>query len=447
MRQDAIAERVPPQSLEAEVSVLGSMLLDREAMGRAFELLDGPTFYRRGHRLIYEAMQALYERNEAVDLVTVSEELRKNNSLDDAGGSAYLASLVDSVPSAANVEAYAKIAKEKSLLRELIRTGNQIVAESYENPAEVDTFLDHVEQMVFQISEGKQQRDYVSVKDIIHDSLETAEELSQRKQRVTGVATGFYEFDTMTSGLQPSELVIIAGRPSMGKSSLATNILLHVALELKLPVVVFSIEMSKDQLVQRMLCSAARVDAHKLRTGYLSESAFPRLATAAGRLAEASIFIDDTPSISTLELRSKARRLRAREGIELVVIDYLQMMQSSKRSDSRQQEISEISRSLKALARELEVPVVALSQLSRAVESRQDHRPQLSDLRESGAIEQDADLVALMLREEYYEATTENRGLAQIEIAKQRNGPVGTFQLAFLQQYTLFENLSRRSEA
>ncbi len=440
-------ERVPPQNLEAEMSVLGSMLMEEEAIAQAIESLEGESFYHKAHGKIFSAILSLYDQGRAVDLITITEQLRKQNDLEEVGGAAYLTSLMNSVPTAANVEYYARIVQEKAILRSLINTATQIVAESYSDQQEVDLFLDKVESLVYNISQRRIRRDFVSVKELIHDSIELAETLTQRKQLVTGLSTGFTDFDTLTSGLQPSDLIIVAGRPSMGKSSLAINIALHVGVEKKIPVAFFSMEMSKEQLVQRMLCSEASVDAHKLRTGFLKSSAFTHLTNAAGRLAESPIFIDDSPGISSLEVRAKARRLKSKENIGLIVIDYLQLMQGRFRTENRQQEISEISRSLKSLARELNISVIALSQLSRAVESREPPRPRLADLRESGAIEQDADLVAFLYREEYYKKETdENRGIAELNIAKQRNGPVGAIKLTFIKEYTRFENYSRRSQ-
>lgn len=445
--KDLNLEKVPPQNLEAEMSVLGSMLMEEEAIAQVVELLEEKSFYHKVHRKIFSAILDLYDKDRAVDLVTLTEQLRKQGDLEDVGGAAYLTSLVNSVPTAANVEHYARIVQEKAILRTLINTATQIVSDSYGQQQEVDLFLDKVETLVFNISQRRIRRDFIPVRELIHDSIELAETLTQKKQLVTGLPTGFTDFDTITSGLQPSDLIIIAGRPSMGKSALAVNIALHVGVKKKIPVAFFSMEMSKEQLVQRMLCSEARVDAHKLRTGFLESSAFTHLANAAGRLAESSIFIDDSPGISSLEVRAKARRLKSREDIGLVIIDYLQLMQGRLRVENRQQEISEISRSLKSLARELSIPVIALSQLSRAVESREPPRPRLADLRESGAIEQDADLVAFLYREEYYKKETdENRGIAELNIAKQRNGPVGNIKLIFIKEYTKFENSARRSE-
>ena len=441
------SEKIPPQSVEAEMAVLGSMLLDREAVSEAIEFLkDDSCFYREAHKKIYAAILKLYDENKGIDLITLAEELKKSNSLDEIGGPAYLTSLASSVPTSANIIHYAKIVREKALLRNLINTATQIVSECYDTTQDVDSLVDKAEQLVFDVSSKKVESRFTSLREIIKGSIETIDNLYQRKENITGLATGFREVDTRTAGLQPSDLIVIAGRPSMGKSALASCIVEHIGVVEKEPVAFFSLEMSKEQLVQRMLCSHARVDAHKVRTGFLSQADWPRLVSAAGKLSEAPIFIDDSPGITVLELRAKARRLKAQHDIQLIVLDYLQLMQGPSGADNRQQEISEISRSLKALARELNVPLIAISQLSRAVEQRSDHRPQLSDLRESGAIEQDADLVMLLLREEYYNPTEENKGVAEVIIAKQRNGPVGSLNLAFLGEYMRFENLVARTE-
>ncbi|MBI5149388.1 MAG: replicative DNA helicase [Candidatus Omnitrophica bacterium] len=434
--------RIPPQNVEAEKSVLGALLIDDEAIGAAIEILDETWFYEDANRRIFRAVVDLYGQRKKVDLVTLSDKLKNDGALEEVGGVTYLSFLIDLVPSAANIEHYANIVKEKGILRRLIKNATNIIAESYESTGNVEQVVDNAERLIFEIADLKQRQKAIHIKDLVRRSIETLDILYQRKQHVTGVATGFEKFDHITAGLQSSDLIIIAGRPSMGKSALAISIAEHVGIEGKKAVAVFSLEMSKEQLVQRMLCSQARVDAHKVRSGFLSPSDWPKLTAAAGRLSESKIFIDDTPAISALELRAKARRLKANQGVELIVLDYLQLMRSTIPSDNRQQEISEISRSLKALARELSVPVIALSQLSRAVESRQDHKPQLSDLRESGAIEQDADLVVLLMREEYYNPTEENKGIADVMIAKQRNGPVGTVKLAFIKEYMRFENLA-----
>ncbi|MBI3616917.1 MAG: replicative DNA helicase [Candidatus Omnitrophica bacterium] len=434
--------RVPPQNIDAEKSVLGSLLIDEEAIGAAIEVLDEAWFYEQAHRQIFRAVLELYNQRKNVDLITLSDKLKSDGTLEQIGGVSYLSFLIDLVPSAANVEHYANIVKEKGVLRRLIKNATNIIAESYESTGNVDEVVDNAERLIFEVADLKQRTQSVHIKDLVRQSIEKLDFLYQRKQHVTGIPTGFEKIDHMTSGLQNSDLIIIAGRPSMGKSALAISMAEYVGIEQKQGVAVFSLEMSKEQLVQRMLCSQARVDAHKVRSGFLAPADWPKLTAAAGRLSESKIFIDDTPAISVLELRAKARRLKANQGIELIILDYLQLMRSTVQSESRQQEISEISRSLKALARELSVPVIALSQLSRAVESRQDHKPQLSDLRESGAIEQDADLVVLLMREEYYNPTEENKGVADVMIAKQRNGPVGTVKLAFIKEYMRFENLA-----
>ncbi len=433
--------KVPPQNLDAEKSVLGAMLIDDEAIGTAIEVLDESWFYEESHRQIYRAMVDLYQHRKNVDLITLTDKLKNDHLLEKIGGAPYLSGLVELVHTAANVEHYATIVKEKGILRQLIKNATNIIDVCYDTKENVGDVVDHAEKLIFEVSDIKHQQQSVHVKDLVKASIEKIDLLYQRKEHVTGLASGFKRFDHMTSGLQPSDLIIIAGRPSMGKSALAAAIVEHVGIDLKKGVAFFSLEMSKEQLVQRMLCSQARVDAHKVRSGFLSREDWPLLTKAAERLSNSSIYIDDTPAISALELRAKARRLRAHQGIELLVLDYLQLMRGSTRTDSRQQEISEISRSLKALARELNMPIIALSQLSRAVESRQDHRPQLSDLRESGAIEQDADLVILLMREEYYNPTEDNRGIAEVNIAKQRNGPVGMFKLFFKKEFMRFENL------
>jgi replicative DNA helicase len=441
-----LLEKLPPQSREAEVSVLGAILFDEGALVRALETLKPFYFYDDHHQKIFEAAQTLFEKNQAVDIITVSEELRKRKQLEDVGGASYLTQLTASVPTAVNVEHYAQIVKEKALLRSLIASAHKILAQSYEPESEVHELIDRAEQLIFEISQHHIQGKFAALKDVIRTSIETIDQLYQRKEHITGLASGFKEFDIRTAGLQPSDLIIVAGRPSMGKSAFVSSICEHIAVELKKPIAFFSLEMSKEQLVQRMLCSHARVDAQKVRTGYLSHQDWPKLTAAAGKLSEAPMFIDDSPSLTALELRAKARRLKGQHGIELVVVDYLQLMQGLARTENRQQEISEISRSLKALARELRVPVIAVSQLSRAVEARTGNRPQLSDLRESGAIEQDADVVVFLYREEYYRPSDENRNRAEAIIAKQRNGPTGSIDLVFLKEWTRFDNPEFRRE-
>jgi replicative DNA helicase len=447
MNPKTLIEKMPPQNLEAEAAVLGSMLLDKEAIAKAIEHLDEESFYTGSNSKIYQSILRLYDVNKAVDIVTLVEDLKKRNVLDEVGGPAYITDLANSIPTSANVDHYAKIVKEKYLLRTLINTATKIASESYEPSIEVEDLLDRAEKLIFDItSDHKREAKVVEMKDVIKESIETIDRLYQRKENITGIPTGFHDLDVKTAGLQKSDLIVLAGRPSMGKSALAISMMEYAAVVEKVPCAYFSLEMSRDQLAQRMLCSIAGVDAHKVRTGFFSQTDWPKLVTAAGKLSESPIFIDDTPGISALELRAKARRLKARYDIQLMFIDYLQLMRGASRIENRQQEISEISRSMKALARELNIPLIAISQLSRAVEQRADHRPMLSDLRESGAIEQDADMVMLILREEYYTPTEENKGIAEVIIAKQRHGPIGTVKLAFLPEYTRFSNLARSEE-
>jgi len=439
-------ERVPPQNIEAEMAVLGSMLIEEDAINQAVELINEECFYKDIHKRIFSCMIKLVSKNKAVDLITLSEELKKIGELEEIGGVSYLTTLANAVPTAANIRHYARIVKEKSILRSLINSATQIVSKAYEPEVNVDELLDKSEGSIFEISDRRIEGNFISLKDIIKDSIETIDRLYQQKTHVTGVPTGFIDFDLRTAGMQPSDLIVIAGRPSMGKSAFAISVAEYAGVAEQIPVAFFSLEMSKEQLVQRLLCSHAKVDVHKVRSGYFSPSDWPKLTAAAGKLSEAPIYIDDTPAISILELRAKARRLKAHHDIKIMFVDYLQLMRSSQYIENRQQEISDISRSLKALARELNIPIVAISQLSRAVESRTDHRPQLSDLRESGAIEQDADVVVLLLREEYYNPTVENRGIAEAIIAKQRNGPVGSLKLSFIKEYARFENLAQVME-
>ena len=443
MPNEVSLDKVPPQNLGAEMAVLGSMLLDEEAIATAVETLDKNSFYKDSHRSIFQVISDLYAVNKAVDLITLTDALKKEGILDAIGGVSFLTALANSVPTAANISHYVSIVKEKSILRTLINNATKIVSLCYESDGNITEVVDSAERFIFEVSERKNQGSYLHLKEIVKESIETIAILYRKKAHVTGIPTGYIDFDIKTAGLQDSDLIIVAGRPSMGKSSLALGMVEHAGIVEKVPTAIFSLEMSKEQLVQRMLCSHARVDAQKVRTGYLATSDWPRLTAAAGKLSEAPIFIDDTPGISVMELRAKARRLKAQQDIKLIVLDYMQLMRGSSGIESRQQEISEISRSLKALARELHLPIVAISQLSRAVESRNDHRPQLSDLRESGAIEQDADVVVLLLREEYYSQSSENQGLAEVIIAKQRNGPVGSLKLAFIKEYTRFENIAR----
>ncbi|OGX13202.1 MAG: replicative DNA helicase [Omnitrophica WOR_2 bacterium RIFCSPHIGHO2_02_FULL_63_39] len=439
----ATIERLPPQNLEAEMAVLGSMLLEEDALVRATELLEARAFYKEAHRRIFSSMLSLYQEHVAVDLVTLTDELKKHNLLDEVGGPSYLATLTSLVPTAANVEHYCRIVKERAILRSLIKAATQITSDCYEDATAPDILLDQAEQRIFEIASQKVKGDVVSLKELIKSSIETIDALYQRKGFITGLATGFTELDQMLAGLQPSDFIVVAGRPAMGKSSLALGVAEYATVVQKIPVALFSLEMSKEHLVQRMLCSHARINAHNVRTGMLSTSDWPKLTQAAGKLSEAPLFIDDTPGLSILELRAKARRLRSRHGIGLLILDYLQLMEEPTQSENRQQEIAVISRNLKALARELHVPVVAVSQLSRAPERRETFRPRLSDLRESGAIEQDSDVVLMLFREDYYNPTDDNQGIAEVIIAKQRNGPTGSVKLAFIKEYTRFENLAQ----
>jgi len=442
---DVSLHRIPPQNREAEQSILGGILLDNESLHSVLEILQIPDFYSEAHRRIFSAILDLYDRNEPCDLITLSNILNDKSQLDNVGGMAYLASLVDNVPSSANITYYAKIVKEKSVLRSLIGTATEILSRSYDPVNDVEEVLDQAEQAIFEISQHKIKPAFSPMREIIKDSFKTIEQLYERKSMITGVPTGFERIDDLTSGLQNSDLIIIAGRPSMGKTAFALNIASFVALEAAIPVAIFSLEMSKEQLALRMLASEAKVDSQRLRKGFLGETDWPKLTNAAGRLADAAIFIDDTPAITVLEMKAKARRLKAESGLGLVLLDYLQLMRSGNTKESREQEISEISRSLKALAKELSIPVVALSQLNRKVEDRSDLRPQMADLRESGAIEQDADVIAFIYRDEVYNKSDDNpeKGIAEIIIGKQRNGPTGTVKLAFMEKYTSFENLAR----
>ena len=444
MAETAAPERTLPHSLDAEKSVLGAILIRNEAFNPAAELIDARDFFRDAHRRIFERMVTLSERGDPIDFITLKEELSRAGELDEVGGPAYVASLADGVPRSANVEYYARIVKEKSTLRSLIHSANKILTEAYEAEQEPDLLLDQAERSIFAIAEDRIRAGFVPLRDLVQSSFATIEALQQHKGLVTGVPTGFLDLDEMTSGLQRSDLVLVAARPSMGKTSFVLNIAQHVGTATNMTVGFFSLEMSKEQLFMRMLTSEARIDAHRFRSGYLSEKDYGRLSQALGTLAEAKVFIDDTASIGVLEMRAKARRLKAEHGLDLLIIDYIQLMQGRGRFESRQAEIASISRSLKGLAKELNVPIVALSQLSRASETRSDHRPQLSDLRESGALEQDADVVMMIFRPGVYEKDNPDlQNVAEIIIAKQRNGPIGTANLAFLNQYTLFANIEQ----
>jgi replicative DNA helicase len=435
-----VAERTLPHNLEAERSVLGAILIQNDAYNTAVELLRPEDFYRDAHRRIFDRIIALAERRMAVDFVTLKEELSRAGELDTVGGPAYVASLVDGVPRATNIEYYAKIVKEKAVLRNLIAAANTILLDAYEADQEAADILDRAEQSIFQIAEGGIRTGFVSLYDLAQDSVEAIQKAHEEKKTVTGVPTGFEDLDRITSGFQRGDLIIVAARPSMGKTSLALNIAQYVGTRSKRTIGVFSLEMSREQLFMRMLSSEAMVDGHALRTGYLRTEEWGQLTEALGVLGQAKVFIDDTPGIGVLEMRAKSRRLASEHGLDLLIVDYIQLMQGRGRFDNRTQELGAISRALKGLAKELNVPVVVLSQLSRAPESRSDHRPQLSDLRESGALEQDADVVLLIYREDAYNRAAENAGVAEIIVAKQRNGPTDTIKLAFIRERTRFEN-------
>ena len=438
-----IIEKLPPQAIEAERAVLGGILLEPEAATRAIEVVLPETFYHPAHARIYRAMVALFVKHEPIDVMTLSEELRKSGDLESAGGIAFLTELVDSVPSAANIEHYAKIVLDKHILRQLISASSNIARECYRAETDASSILDEAEQKIFRVSESRVSQGFAHIKDILKERFEEIQRVHESRESITGLSTGFIDLDKYTAGFHPGDLVIIAGRPSMGKTSLALNIAQHVGLDEKKPVAIFSLEMSKELLVQRLLCSEAQVDAQKVRRGFTSAKDIERLTSAAGLLSESPIFIDDTPAITTLDIRARARRLKVERDIAMIVVDYLQLARTSDRVENRQQEISLISRTMKALAKELSVPVVALSQLSRAVEARGgDKRPLLSDLRESGAIEQDADLVLFLYRPEFYDpGDPEKEGKAELIIGKQRNGPTGTVDLIFEKQYTRFHSL------
>ncbi|MDE2772296.1 MAG: replicative DNA helicase [Gemmatimonadota bacterium] len=442
-------DRSPPASPEAELSVLAGMLIDRDAAARALEHVNDSMFFREAHRRIFRAMTRLFERGDAIDVITASEELKKTDELEGIGGLEYLAQLLDAVPTAANIEYHARIVRERALLRRLIDASQQIVRDAYDQgEREVDEILDQAESRIFQVAQSRAREGFVWIKEILWPTFEHIERLQESATGITGVATGYRDLDRLTTGFQKGDLIVVAARPAMGKTSLVMNIAQNSAIEQKVTVAIFSLEMSKEQLVQRLLCSESRVDAQKLRRGRLSPEEYQRLAASAGHLNTAPLWVDDSPGTTVLEMRAKARRLKAETDLGLLIIDYMQLMSSATRAENRVQEVSEISRGLKSLARELDVPVIALSQLSRAPEQRTDRRPQLSDLRESGSIEQDSDLVMFLYRPEYYYGPLDKdgnslEGQAELIVAKQRNGPTGTVALYFQKAYTRFDSVAR----
>ena len=439
--------KIPPHDIEAEQAVIGSMLTDKDAIMSAVETLKPEDFYREDNKIIYEAILNLYNRAEPVDIITLKTELQSMKQLETVGGLEYIAELPDKVPTTANVEQYIKIVEERSALRALIKTANDLISLGYDQTQDVEDILDTAERKIFDVIQNRNQKGYSSIKDILVDSFTQLEQLYNQKQHITGVPTGFADLDFITAGFHKSDLIIVAARPAMGKSAFALNLATNAAVRYNTPVAIFSLEMSKEQMTNRILCSEAMVDSNKVRTGKIEDDDWQKLAEASGNLSQAQIFIDDTPGISVMEIRAKCRKLKLEKNIGMVVIDYIQLVQgSSKRNGSREQEISEISRSLKILAKEINVPVIALSQLSRSVEQRPDHRPMLSDLRESGAIEQDADIVMFLYRDDYYNSDTDKKNIAEVILAKHRAGSTGTVELLWLGNYTKFANLDKYRE-
>lgn len=438
--------RIPPHSIEAEQSVLGAMILDREAINIAVEMIKPEDFYKEAHREIFEAILNLYNKNEPVDLITLAEELKRRGTLENIGGVTYLADLSSGVATTANTKYYCKIIEEKSTLRKLIKSCNEIILKSYENLEEVNAIIELAEKSIFDITLGKQREGFAPINEVLLKSFSKIEERAASQNPITGITTGFIDLDYKLSGLQRSDLILVAARPSMGKTAFALNLATNAALKGGAKVAIFSLEMSKEQLVQRMISATAHVDLQKIISGRLSEDEWIQIINAMGPLSQAQIFIDDTAAISLMEMKAKCRRLKIEKGLDLILIDYLQLMQSERRHENRQQEISAISRGLKALAKELECPVVALSQLSRAPELRSDHRPILSDLRESGAIEQDADVVLFLYRDEYYNPDTDKKNIGEVIIAKHRNGPTGSVELVFKKEFTKFVNMAKEQQ-
>ncbi|MGG1572824.1 replicative DNA helicase [Fictibacillus sp. NRS-1165] len=444
---DLFVDRIPPQNIEAEQAVLGAIFLEPEALVTASEILIPEDFYRASHQRIYQVMIDLSEKGEPVDLVTVTSDLADRKLLDEIGGVSYLSDLANSSPTAANIDYYSKIVEEKSLLRRLIRAATEIAANGYAREEEVEAVLNEAEKAILEVANRKNGGAFISIKDVLVAAYDNIEQLHNRKGDITGIPTGFADLDRMTAGFQRNDLIIVAARPSVGKTAFALNIAQNVATKTDENVAIFSLEMGAEQLVMRMLCAEGNIDAQRLRTGSLIPEDWQKLTMAMGSLSAAGIYIDDTPGVRIGDIRSKCRRLKQEKGLGMILIDYLQLIQGNGRAgENRQQEVSEISRSLKALARELQVPVIALSQLSRGVESRQDKRPMMSDIRESGSIEQDADIVAFLYRDDYYDKESESKNIIEIIIAKQRNGPTGTVELAFVKEYNKFVNLDRRHD-
>lgn len=441
-RQGTDYDRLPPQNIEAEQSVLGAVLLDNEAIATAIEHLTSNDFYRDSHKKIFVSMLDLYEKNEPIDLITLTEQLNRKEQLEEIGGASYLSSIVNLVPTSANIRYHAKIVKEKAILRNLITTSTEIITSCYDAEGDVNELLDGAETKIFSISEKMVRSSYVHVKNVIKDTIELVDRLYNKKELITGLPTGFTDLDEATTGFNKGDLIVIGARPGMGKTAFCLNIVTHIGQEVKTPIAVFSLEMTKEQIVLRMLCSEAEVDSKAVRSGYHSKEDYRKLVNAAGRLADAPIYIDDSFN-SILEIRAKARRLKAEHGLGLVVVDYLQLMSGVNTFAAREQVISDISRSLKALAKDLEVPVIVISQLNRSCEQRgENKRPIIADLRESGAIEQDADIILFLYRDDYYKSKDAREGVAELNIAKQRNGPVKIIELAFIDKFTKFKNLS-----
>lgn len=440
-------DRIPPQNIEAEQAVLGAILLEKDALFRVIEYLTPEDFYRSAHQRIFRAMQEVSESGEPVDLITITADLQNKKILEEVGGVSYLTDLANAVPTAANVEYYAKIVEEKAILRRLIKVATEIASTGYSESEEITQIIGNAEKKIIEISQKRINDGFVPIKDILMETMDRIEHLHNKKGGITGIPSGFSDLDKMTSGFQKSDLIIIAARPSVGKTAFALNVAQNVAARAKETVAIFSLEMSAQQLVQRMIAAEGNIDGHKLRTGLLEENDWQKLTMAMSTLSEAPIYIDDTPGINVYDIRARARRLKAEKGLGLILIDYLQLIHGRGKSDNRQQEISEISRQLKGIARELEVPVVALSQLSRAVEQRQDKHPMLSDIRESGSIEQDADIVAFLYRDDYYNQESEKQNIIEIILAKQRNGPVGKVELVFLKNFNKFVNYAKNTDS